>query len=38
METMSQEEISEAVNKIVDEVARGLLGDRGVSGRNTTGD
>ncbi|OGP21195.1 MAG: hypothetical protein A2038_15240 [Deltaproteobacteria bacterium GWA2_57_13] len=38
METMSEEEISEAVNNIVDEVARGLLGDRGVSGRNTTGD
>ena len=36
METMSQEEISEAVNKIVDEVARGLLDDRGVSRRNTT--
>ena len=36
METMSQEEISEAVNNIVDEVVRGLIGDRGVSDRNVT--
>lgn len=35
LETMSQEEISEAANRIVDEVVRGFLGDRGVSGRNT---
>ena len=35
LETMSQEEISGAANRIVDEVVRGFLGDRGVSSRNT---
>lgn len=34
LDTMSQEEISQAANSIADEVVRGFLGDRGVSGRN----
>lgn len=34
LDNMSQEEISQAASKIVDEVARGLLGDRGVAGRS----
>ena len=37
METMSQEEISQAANGIVGEVVRGLVGDRGVGGRSITG-
>lgn len=34
LEGMSQEEISQAANHMVDEVVRGLLGERGVSGRS----
>ncbi len=37
LETMSQEEISQAANDVVDEVVRGFLGDRGVGGRSITG-
>lgn len=36
LDTMSQEEISQAANNIVDEVVHGFLGDRGVSGRGVT--
>ena len=35
LDTMSREEISKAANNIVDEVVNVLVGDRGVSGRNT---
>jgi len=35
LDNMSREEISKAAGSIVDEVARGLLGDRGVSGHTS---
>ena len=35
LDTMSREEISKAANSVVDEVARGLVGDRGVSGHKS---
>jgi hypothetical protein len=34
LDNMSEEEISRAANSIVDEVARGLIGDRGAAGRS----
>lgn len=37
LDTMSREEISKAANGVVDEVARGLIGDRGISSHTSVG-